>query len=223
MRSLQPDATGVGISIFDVAAGNRTGTAGSATRVQAGPRWGHGSAHWRQLWHTGNLRPRIVAWGRLVHSVRRNAVKLARYAGTSVAAFGVSEAVLLVLYGSGILNATTDAFLANLAGTVPSYLLSRYWIWREASRRRVGRQVVLYWFTSLLCMVITSLTIGGMAQAAPDGRAPHLVVVGLGFFVISFLLWVAKFLVYERVIFPSLGVSARHPGVPAEAQAHDVG
>jgi len=109
---------------------------------------------------------------------------------------------LLVLYGSGTLNATTHAFLANLAGTVPSYLLSRYWIWREASRSRVGRQVVLYWLTSLLCMVITSFTAGGLARIAPDGRALHLVVVGIGFFAVSLVLWVAKFLVYEHVIFP---------------------
>jgi len=53
--------------------------------------------------------------------------------------------ILLVLYGSGTVNPIVDAFLANLAGTVPSYLLSHFWIWREASRTRVGRQVVLYW------------------------------------------------------------------------------
>jgi|GEM_PF-4871620 len=64
-------------------------------------------------------------------------------------------------------------------------------------------------------MALTSLTAGGLARIAPDGRALHLVVVGVGFFAVSLLLWVAKFLVYEHVIFSSLGASTRHPGGPA--------
>jgi len=38
----------------------------------------------------------------------------------------VSETTLLLLYGTSTLNATADAFIANLAGILPSYLLSRY-------------------------------------------------------------------------------------------------
>ena len=222
MRSQPTKAMGVGISIFDLPARKRAGIVGTAPGVQVGPRWEHGSTFLRRWWYTGNLRSRIAGRS-LLQGVRRHAAKLARYAGTSVVAFGVSETTLLVLYGSGILNPTVDAFLANLAGTVPSYFLSRFWIWREASRTRVGRQVVLYWLTSLLCMVVTSLTAGGLAEIAPDGRAVHLVVVGVGFFVVGFVLWVAKFLVYEHVIFSSLGASTRQPGALARTRAHHVG
>jgi|GEM_PF-4636349 len=59
MRSQPPNAIGVGISIFDLEAGKRAGIVGTATGVQAGPRWERGSAFLRRLWHTGNLRSGI--------------------------------------------------------------------------------------------------------------------------------------------------------------------
>lgn len=128
--------------------------------------------------------------------------RLVRYAATSAVAFGVSEATLLVLYGSGAVGATVAALLANLVGTVPSYLMSRYWIWSEAPRTRVGRQVVLYWTTSAAFIAGTSFATGGVARLVPADHPYHLVLVGLGFFVVSVVFWLAKFVVYQRAIFP---------------------
>jgi putative flippase GtrA len=126
---------------------------------------------------------------------------LARYATTSVVAFGVSEIVLLLLYGKGIAGATVSAVIANLAGTVPSYLMSRYWIWKNADRSRAGRQVVLYWATSIVFITLTSLSTGAIAKLAPAGHRMHLEVVAIGFPAITIVFWVAKLFVYQRVIF----------------------
>ena len=84
-------------------------------------------------------------------------VPLARYATTSLVAFGVSEIALLLLYGNSVAGATVCAVIANLAGTVPSYFMSRYWIWKDADRSRAGRQVILYWVTSVVFIALTSL------------------------------------------------------------------
>ena len=87
---------------------------------------------------------------------RADVARLARYAATSGVAFAVSEATLLILYGLNLTTATVAALIASLAGTVPSYLLSRYWIWRDAARERVLRQVILYWIVSISCIALTS-------------------------------------------------------------------
>jgi putative flippase GtrA len=129
-------------------------------------------------------------------------VRLARYGTTSVLAFGISEATLLVLYGSGAVGATVAAFIANVVATVPSYLLSRYWIWKEAPRSRVGRQIVLYWATSIACIAGTSLATGAIARLAPAGHPFHLAVAGFGFLVVSVAFWLTKFVIYQRLIFP---------------------
>ena len=93
-----------------------------------------------------------AAFGPQTFSVRRTITKLVRYGATSAIALGISEVALLVAAAAGI-SATLSAVIGNLAGTVPSYLMSRYWIWAEAPRERIGRQVIQYWMTSLVSMI----------------------------------------------------------------------
>ena len=135
---------------------------------------------------------------------RTQVARLVRYTATSVVAFTVSEALLLVLYGTGALKAGPAALVANVAATVPSYLMSRYWIWRDAPRTRVGRQVVLYWSTSAVCILLTSLATGAIGRVA-DGHPYHLAIVGLGFLVVNVVFWLGKFALYHWVIFPGSG------------------
>jgi putative flippase GtrA len=156
--------------------------------------------------------------------VRRAAIeRLVRYGATSVVAFAISEITLLALYGTKTTGATVAAVVANLVGTVPSYLMSRYWIWNDASRARAGRQVVMYWATSIICIAGTSLATGAIASLVPAGQRFHLVVAGVGFLLVNIVFWLAKFAIYQKVIFPvhkpKLDVSAgRVPtGIPAPA------
>lgn len=145
---------------------------------------------------------RLVELVRPVLGARADQIfRLVRYATTSVVAFGVSEAVLVVLYGHAVVNATVAALIANLVGTVPSYLMSRYWIWHDASRSRVGRQVALYWTTSAVTIVLTSLGTGAVASLAPAGHRYHLLVAVAGFTAVNLAFWVAKFVLYQRVVF----------------------
>jgi len=138
---------------------------------------------------------------------RADVARLARYAATSGIAFAVSETTLLMLYGLNITSATVAALMANLAGTVPSYLLSRYWIWREAARERVLRQVILYWIVSISCIAVTSLLTGALASLAPAGHPLHLMVVAIGFPVVTLALWLIKYVIYQRFIFPKPNAS----------------
>ena len=133
---------------------------------------------------------------------RASIVRLVRYGATSIVAFGVSEITLLLLYGYHVTGATVAAFVANFAGTVPSYLMSRYWIWSEAPRTRVGRQVAMYWATSAICIAGTSFATGAIANLAPSGHRFHLEVAGVGFLLVSVVFWFAKFVVYQKIIFP---------------------
>ena len=100
---------------------------------------------------------------------RTDVARLARYAATSGVAFAVSETTLLILYGLDLTTATVAALIASLAGTVPSYLLSRYWIWREAARERALRQVILYWIVSISCIALHQLADGCSRQSCSGG------------------------------------------------------
>ena len=138
---------------------------------------------------------------------RADIARLARYAATSGVAFAVSEATLLILYGLDLTTATLAALIASLAGTVPSYLLSRYWIWREAARERVLRQVMLYWIVSISCIALTSLLTGALASLAPAGHPFHLLVVAIGYPIVMLTFWLIKFVIYQQIIFPNAHAS----------------
>lgn len=126
-----------------------------------------------------------------------------RYAVTYLVATGVSEATLLTLYGLHLMAASVAAVAASVVGTVPSYVMSRYWIWRDADRRRPGRQAVAYWVVSLVSIGMSSLVTGLAAANAPAWRAAHLAVVGLAYIGTYGGLWVGKFAVYQRFLFRS--------------------
>ena len=156
----------------------------------------------------------VIDQGRTPYSIgvssrfgRANVARLARYAATSGVAFAVSEATLLILYGLDFTTATLAALIASLAGTVPSYLLSRYWIWREAARERVFRQVILYWIVSISCIALTSLLTGALASFAPAGHPFHLLVVAIGYPIMMLSFWLIKFGIYQRIIFPNAHAS----------------
>jgi putative flippase GtrA len=147
--------------------------------------------------------------GALINRVVRSprVQKLLRYALTSGVATGISEVTLLALYASGFLGATGSAVVANLAGTVPSYLLSRYWIWPEADRSGAARQMGLYWFTSVVSLVFSTAGTSLAGAHAPAGHTAHVIMVGSAYIGTVAILWVAKFVVYQRFIFSRAAVT----------------
>jgi putative flippase GtrA len=147
---------------------------------------------------TLTLRGKVQAF---ITRLRGHSKRLFRYAVTSAISLGISEICLLALYSSRTLGVTVSALVATLAGTIPSYLLSRYWIWSEANRKRVGRQVVLYWATSIASMLITSVSTGLITKAAPGDHREHVIFAGAGFLAMNVVLWVSKYLVYQKIIF----------------------
>jgi putative flippase GtrA len=158
------------------------------------------STDWTTIGTTEVDRLVKAAFGARTFNLRRTVSKLIRYGATSAIALGISEAALLVAAAFGI-NATLSAVIGNLAGIIPSYLMSRYWIWAEAGRQRVGRQVMQYWLTSLVSLAVTSLATGAISSAAPSSGTEHLMVVGGGFLAINFVCWIGKYIVYQRFIF----------------------
>ncbi len=127
--------------------------------------------------------------------------QLRRYAVTSFVATAVSEGTLLVLYGTHALGASAAAVGAAMAGAVPSYAMSRFWIWPEADRRRAGRQATAFWVVALISLGLSSLATGVAAANAPGGRVWHMVVVALAYIGTYGTLWALKFLVYQRWLF----------------------
>ncbi len=144
---------------------------------------------------------RLVVGSRALLAANGRLVRVLRYAITSGLSTVVSEVILVSLLGTQTLGATSAALLANVAGGTFSYLLSRYWIWSEAERTRTARQLTLYWATSAVSWLLSTVVTRVVAHNLPLEGTERLVVIGAAFFATYTVLWLAKFSIYQRFVF----------------------
>jgi putative flippase GtrA len=127
--------------------------------------------------------------------------RVMRYTGGSVIAFTTSEIVLVLGYATGLLGTTGATVAAFFAGAIPNYVLNRQWVWERRGRVRVGREVVLYSIVSLVSLVAAAAATGWAAQAVDGSKAMGTAVVAAAYLVTYGILFVAKFVVFETIIF----------------------
>jgi putative flippase GtrA len=125
-------------------------------------------------------------------------IRLARFTVASAIATGLSQVVLVVVYGWTSLDATTASTIAFLAGSVPHFLMVRYWAWPPGKLRA---QLTTYLTVTLL---------GGVASIALTTAAESLVLpllsagwqpiaLTLSYLAASGPVFVAKFAIFDRV------------------------
>jgi putative flippase GtrA len=130
-----------------------------------------------------------------------NLVRFGRYTIGSVVAFLVSELTLVVVFGTGLLGAAAASVVAFFAGAIPNYLLNRCWVWRQRGRIELRGELVPYVLISLATLGIAALTTTVAATVAPQGTAARTALVALAYFITYGLLFVGKFVAYQRFVF----------------------
>jgi putative flippase GtrA len=131
--------------------------------------------------------------------------KIAKYSIGSVIALATSTVVfeLLLLLGSN--NTTIDSVAAFVAGAVPNWILNRRWAWERNGDMDVVREVLGYTVVSLIALAASSLGTSAMQSyvhknVAPGSGLSSLLVTG-AYVVVQALLFVVKFVVYDRWVF----------------------
>lgn len=125
-------------------------------------------------------------------------IRLARFTVASAIATGISQVVLLAVYGLTSVDATTASTVAFLAGSVPHFMLVRYWAWPPGKLRA---QLTTY---------LTVTLIGGVASIALTTAAEKLVLpllpsgwqpvaLTLSYLAASGPVFLAKFAIFDRV------------------------
>ena len=165
-------------------------------------------------------------WGKFASGrIGTFVIRIFRYSTTSLICLGISEATILILTATNLFGATTAALIANFAGVIPSYLLSRYWIWKEADRKNTTKQIVLYWIISIISIGITSFATGFITHHSDTTGTAHLEVVGGSFLGLKFILWIAKYVAYQKIVFriapneAGSGQNGDYPALSAEKHA----
>jgi putative flippase GtrA len=161
---------------------------------------------------------------RLVGNSRRRATlgRVLRCFAVSVGTTVLSLTVLVLLAVVGRVPAGTANVIAVCCGIFPSYFLNRRCVWQRRDRHRVMGEVAPFWVLSLVGLALSTVAVARVDALARDWstsmRAIALPAANLSVFG---LLWVAQFVVLDRVIFRDRNTSAVVLALPAGAPKKD--
>lgn len=148
----------------------------------------------------------------------------------SAIATGISQLVLLTVYWLGWTDAAAASTLAFLVGSVPHFLMLRYWAWRDTDPVRLRRQLSTY-FTVTLLSGIVSIALTTLAEflllPLVSGQGWRAVALTLSYLAAGGPVFLVKFVLFDRV-FANRGSAreSRHQldegprGEPCRAGSH---
>lgn len=131
------------------------------------------------------------------------ATRLTRYTVGSLIALGTSVVVFALLYMLHV-GTTADSVISFIAGAAPNWVLNRRWAWRLRGRVDWAREIGAYVAISALAMIASSAGTGWVdeqVQALPAHHGIRVMLVTLAYVMVQAILFIAKFIVYERWVF----------------------
>ena len=123
--------------------------------------------------------------------------KFWKYSMTSVV--GVVMGQSLIFLFASILDWSWG--WANLAAvsisTLPTYYLSRAWVWQKRGKSSLYAEVIPFWVMTFLGLLLSTVFVIFLQDRYPDTKILANVGNVMGFGV----LWVAKFFILDRLLF----------------------
>lgn len=133
--------------------------------------------------------------------------RLWRYVATSAIAVVVSLVALYVFYRVvKVGSAGTANVIATAIATVPSYYLNRTWAWGKTGRSDLWREVVPFWVIAFVGLALSTLAVDVASHEAHRLSHAHeiqTILVEAANLATYGVLWVGKFLLFNRVLFKS--------------------
>ena len=141
--------------------------------------------------------------------------RLLRFGAVSAVVTPTTLVILWLLHAAAEWPAWQANLTAVSAGAFPAYFLNRYWVWGRSGRSRLWGEVVPFWALTLSGGVASTLAVEAAARHWDNSGL--LVLVNLGTYG---LLWLFKFFVLDRLVWPPINASGtRQPGrVQARAE-----
>jgi putative flippase GtrA len=130
--------------------------------------------------------------------------KLFRYSMASVVAVIVSNLFLLLFLGVLNMGEVLASTLATSIAAVPSYEMNRKWAWGKTGKSHMMKEVVPFWGLALLGWGLSTVAVWWMGRIAKHHQFSHglkTVTVLAVYFGAFGVLWVGKFLIFNRLMF----------------------
>ena len=130
--------------------------------------------------------------------------RLSKSMAVSLVTTALSTTILAVLTYTHVTSAAHANVIATLAGIGPSYALNRRWVWKRTSRRALAREVAPFWAMCLFALAASTWAVAhaeAWATAHTSGSLLRTAVVLAANLATFGGLWVAQFLLLDRVLF----------------------
>jgi putative flippase GtrA len=163
---------------------------------------------------------------RLVHSPRRRATlgRVLRCFAVSVGTTVMSLTILVLLAVVGNVPAGTANVIAVCCAIFPSYLLNRRYVWKRQGHHRVIGEVAPFWVLSLLGLAISTIAVAHVDALTHDwSRGLRAIALPAANLSVFGLLWIAQFVILDRVIFRDRDSSAVVLALPTDDPEKDQG
>jgi putative flippase GtrA len=123
--------------------------------------------------------------------------KAIKYTLTSVVAVAVGQAALALFYVGFDWTARSAAIASASIGSIPSFILNRYWAWGMRGRAHLMKEVVPFWVLALIGLALSTVA-ADWAERRFDGSAMAVNLASLAAFGV---LWVVKFVIFNEILF----------------------
>lgn len=130
--------------------------------------------------------------------------KMVRYSLISVICVIISTAMLALLVGVLRWSAFWASLTATSVATIPSFELNRKWAWGKSGKSHLWKEIVPFWTLAFIGLAFSTWASVLAETFSKHHHLSHLVhtVVVEGAFVGAFgLLWVGKFVIFNKVLF----------------------
>jgi putative flippase GtrA len=123
--------------------------------------------------------------------------KFWKYSMTSVVGVVMGQSLIFVFasvldWSWGWANITAVSI-----STLPTYYLTRMWVWQKLGKSSIYAEVVPFWVMTFLGLVLSTVFVVYLERRYPDSKILANVGNVMGFGV----LWVAKFFILDRILF----------------------
>ena len=124
--------------------------------------------------------------------------RMLRYAGVSVMNVLIGQSLLYVFYAQMDISSGRANVASVLLSMIPAFLFSKRWVWKQEDNGLFGHDAVVFFTMTAIGLVASTLAVIVATRFSNADLAPN--VANLAAFGV---VWVAKFVVLERLIWPT--------------------
>lgn len=135
--------------------------------------------------------------------------RVLRYSMVSVICLPLSEALLILFNGPIGWSAGWSSTMATALVALPAYYLYRQWVWNKRGKSHLWKEVAPFWLTAIIGWAFATYSVRvaeSVARTHHVSSTARVALVAATYVAAYGVLWVAKFVLFDKVLF------TRHAG-----------